>query len=90
MRGGENICICDAIFGAWWLSWLEVICLGRQRLASNCGKFPVFLKIPTNHKTELEKRNLAIDVPIKYTHITVNSGLDAEVCRHNVRSHLTF
>ena len=53
-------------------------------------KIPSVLKMPTNHKTELEKRNLAIDVPIKYTHITVNSGLDAEVCRHNVRSHLTF
>ena len=80
MRGEENIRICDAIFGAWWLSWLEVICLGRQRLLSNSGKFPVFLKIPTNHKTELEKRTLGIDV-IKYTHITVNSGLDAEVCK---------
>ena len=44
-------------------------------------KIPSVLKMPTNHKTELEKRNLAIDVPIKYTHITVNSGLDAEVCK---------
>ena len=43
-------------------------------------KIPSVLKLPTNYKAELEKRTLAIDAPIKYTHITVNSGLDEEVC----------
>ena len=44
-------------------------------------KIPSVLKIPTNHKTELEKRTLAIDVHSN-THISllINSGLDAEVC----------
>ena len=63
-----------------WLGWRWFVLVVNTSFQimenSQCSK-----NTHKYHKTGLEKRTLAIDVPIKYTHITVNSELDAEVCK---------
>ena len=63
--------------GGWfgWRWFVLVVNVSLQTM-ENSQCFKITHKY---HKTELEKRTLAIDAPIKYTQITVNSGLDEEV-----------